>query len=142
MGAAAAERTAQHDETLTGLQHQHTEHRVALRTRIARSAPSTAQGCSADRQRGGGGCRGTRPGLVEADEHGCGEAQTRLRPRACDAVLCAALCSPVPRSKGGDRLTRQRPAGTPDGRRARRVSAGRREAAFFVWGGGKGGVGG
>ena len=40
MGEAAAERTAPHDEILPVLQHQPAEHRIALRTRIERSAPS------------------------------------------------------------------------------------------------------
>ena len=41
MGEASAERKAQHDETMTVLQNQHTENMVALRTLIERSAPST-----------------------------------------------------------------------------------------------------
>ena len=41
MGEASAERKAQHEETMTVLQNQHTENMVALRTLIERSAPST-----------------------------------------------------------------------------------------------------
>ncbi len=41
MGEASDERKAQHDETMTVLQNQHTENMVALRTLIERSAPST-----------------------------------------------------------------------------------------------------
>ena len=39
MGEASAERKAQHDETMTVLQNQHTENMVVLRTLIERSAP-------------------------------------------------------------------------------------------------------
>ncbi len=39
MGEAAADRKAQHDETMVALQHQHEESMVALKTLIERTAP-------------------------------------------------------------------------------------------------------
>ena len=39
MGEAAADRKAQHEESMTALQHQHEESMVALKTLIERTAP-------------------------------------------------------------------------------------------------------
>ncbi len=39
MGEATADRKAQHEETMTALQHQHEESMVALKTLIERTAP-------------------------------------------------------------------------------------------------------
>jgi len=39
MGEAADDRRAQHEETMTALQHQHEESMVALKTLIERTAP-------------------------------------------------------------------------------------------------------
>ncbi len=41
MGEAAADRKAQHEETMTALQHQHEESMIALKTLIERTAPRT-----------------------------------------------------------------------------------------------------